>query len=371
MLRKVEKVRKMRKYYIDNIRWLTVVLVVVYHIIYLFNSIPATKVLEPFSQVQYQDSLIYILHPWFMVLLFIVSGMCSRYYLEQKSVRDFISSRTRKLLVPSTLGLIVFQWLQGYINLTIGGAVDNIPKPAVFFVMLFAGIGVLWYIQLLWLFSMLLVLIRKVEKGRLTDFFDHLKLHPLFFVALGFVVWGAAQFLNAPVVTVYRFGIYGFVFFLGYYLFSQERVTDILVRYVLPLGVVSLGLMVANVLVHFGQNYADKPVVNSPLSVTYAWFVCLFVLGFMKKYGNTKTALTDFMNKQSWGLYVFHYLPLSFCGMLLVKYTNLPVVVIYLLTGLTAFTGAYLLNEIISRIPLLRWCVLGIRQKKGKQDVKR
>ena len=29
----------MRKLYIDNIRWITVVLVVLYHVIYMFNGI--------------------------------------------------------------------------------------------------------------------------------------------------------------------------------------------------------------------------------------------------------------------------------------------------------------------------------------------
>ena len=28
----------MRKYYLDNIRWMTVILVVVYHVIYMYNA---------------------------------------------------------------------------------------------------------------------------------------------------------------------------------------------------------------------------------------------------------------------------------------------------------------------------------------------
>mgnify|MGYP004656904131 FL=1 len=40
--------------------------------------------------------------------------------------------------------------------------------------------------------------------------------------------------------------------------------------------------------------------------------------------------------------------------------TNTPEVLVYLLVGIGAFVGAFLLNELISRIPILRWCVLGI-----------
>ena len=47
----------MRKLYIDNIRWITVVLVVLYHVIYMFNGIETFGVIGPFSDVQYQDAV--------------------------------------------------------------------------------------------------------------------------------------------------------------------------------------------------------------------------------------------------------------------------------------------------------------------------
>ena len=110
----------MRKYYLDNIRWMTVVLVVIYHVIYMFNGVQLFGVIGPFSKVQYQDAFLYLVYPWFMTLLFVVSGMSARYYLENHSVKEFIKTRTRKLLVPSTIGLFVFQWILGYFNMKIG-----------------------------------------------------------------------------------------------------------------------------------------------------------------------------------------------------------------------------------------------------------
>ena len=43
---------------------------------------------------------------------------------------------------------------------------------------------------------------------------------------------------------------------------------------------------------------------------------------------------------------------------------NTPEVLVYLLVGTGAFVGAFLLDELISRIPILRWCVLGIVKEK-------
>ena len=111
----------MRKSYIDNIRWLTVILVVLYHVIYMFNGIETFGVIGPFAKVQYQDAFQYIVYPWFMLLLFLVSGMSARFALNNRSAKEFIRNRTRKLLVPSTLGLLVFWWILGYYNLQIGG----------------------------------------------------------------------------------------------------------------------------------------------------------------------------------------------------------------------------------------------------------
>jgi fucose 4-O-acetylase-like acetyltransferase len=104
----------MRKYYLDNIRWITVALVAVYHVIYMYNGVQTYGVIGAFRDVQYQDGVLYLLYPWFMVLLFVASGMTSRYYLEQHSDREFIKSRTGKLLVPGTIGVLIFGCIKFY-----------------------------------------------------------------------------------------------------------------------------------------------------------------------------------------------------------------------------------------------------------------
>lgn len=160
----------MRKTNIDNIRWITVVLVVVYHVIYMFNGIEVFGVIGPISEIRYQDAYQYLVYPWFMLLLFVVSGMCARFSLERHSAKEFCKSRTTKLLVPSTIGLFVFWWILGYYNTLIGGGFGSIsaaPAPIRFFILAVSGTGPLWYSQLLWGFSMILLLIRKIEKDKL------------------------------------------------------------------------------------------------------------------------------------------------------------------------------------------------------------
>ena len=116
----------MRKKYLDNIRWITVVIVVLYHVIYMYNAEGILGVVGKITKldVQYYDVFQYAVYPWIMAILFIVSGISSRLYLEKHSVKEFAKSRTRKLLVPSTIGLVAFQFIQGYLNTRNSDAVN-------------------------------------------------------------------------------------------------------------------------------------------------------------------------------------------------------------------------------------------------------
>ena len=93
------------------------------------------------------------------MMLFIVSGISSRLYLEKHTDKEFVKSRTVKLLVPSTIGLFVFQFIQGYISMSLSNAFDDLKEvPAIikYLIMVLSGSGVLWYVQMLWLFSVML-----------------------------------------------------------------------------------------------------------------------------------------------------------------------------------------------------------------------
>ena len=84
----------------------------------------------------------------------------------------------------------------------------------------------------------------------------------------------------------------------------------------------------------------------------------------MKKWGDKTNSLCAFMTKKSWGLYIFHYLPIAVFGYYQHNYfPNMPVILVYLISAIAAFGGALILYEIISRIPVVRWCVLGLKKK--------
>ena len=107
----------MRKNWLDNLRWFTVLLVMLYHVVYFYNNkgvFGGVGGFDPDSMKQPQDIVLYVLYPWFMMLLFLLAGISARYMLEKRSAKEFRKSRTLKLLVSSTIGLLAFQWITGH-----------------------------------------------------------------------------------------------------------------------------------------------------------------------------------------------------------------------------------------------------------------
>lgn len=210
----------MRKNYLDNIRWSTVILVLIYHVFYLFNTVGVVGSISNTDGIHSFDVFSSFVYPWFMVLLFLIAGISARYSLQKRSCKQFVKEIVTKLLVPSTLGLFVYHWISGYINMKIGGGLEYIPSFLLYPISAISGIGPLWFIQTLFLFSLVLVLIYKLDdKDRLWNIGG--KANGLILVLLLLPIWGATQIGNMPLITVYRFGIYGLAFFLGYFIFSH------------------------------------------------------------------------------------------------------------------------------------------------------
>ena len=363
----------MRKYYLDNIRWITVVIVVIYHVLYMYNAEGILGGLGKITNLTSQpyDIFMYFVYPWFMPVLFMVAGISSRLFLERHTDKEFVKSRTRKLLVPSTIGLFAFQFIQGYVSMSLGTAFTDlaaggVPKPVIFLIMVASGSGVLWFVHLLWIYSMILVLLRKIEQGRLLIIGAKT---PLWMIALFyFPIWGAAQILNTPIVSVYRVGFYFVFFMLGYYVFSNDEVMEKLKNHAILLIVSGVAVCIIFSILYFvvygGMNYADKPVNRGPLYAACAYLGSLAMLGGMARFGDFGNSFTKWMSRKSFGLYVFHYLGISSVALFIAKPGILPAAVCYLLSLAAGFVFGYGLYEIISRIPFFRWAVLGIRKEK-------
>ena len=178
-----------------------------------------------------------------------------------------------------------------------------------------------------------------------------------------FVVWGSAQILNPKYVIVYRFGIYFTVFLLGYFVFSHDEVTDRLIKYRYPLLVVTGILAVMYVVAYWGKENVSIAVLKTAFTNLYAWMAVLTVLACGKQWLGFENKISTFMKRISFPLYVFHYPVLLVTGYFLYQ-SFLPAGMIYMISYVAEFVGAYILYEIIRRIPFVRYLSLGIQKNK-------
>lgn len=350
----------MRRCFLDNLRWGTELLVLVYHVFYLYNAVGVLGGVGGFAPVQPQDALLYFVYPWFMVLLFLIAGASARYALEKQTARAFVRARTRKLLVPSTLGVCVYHFLGGWLNLRLGGALEQIPPALVYPLSVVFGIGPLWFIQLLWLFSVLLLPIRRLDRNdRLYRRCGGATLPVL--LALCLPVWGAAQIGNLPVVTIYRLGIYFTAFLLGYFVFSHDAVQERLARAWLPLLLAAVAAGSAYTLYFFGENYAGDACLRHPFTNAYLWLMTLALLGTGKARWDAASPFGGYMTRSGFGIYVVHYVIVLYVCWALKTFTPLPAVCDYLLACAAVLLLSPAVYELLRRVPVMRWLLFGIR----------
>lgn len=359
----------MRQHYLDNLRWATVLLVLAYHVCYLFNGVGILGNIPGAPNLIACDWFAAAVYPWFMVLLFLVVGMSSRFALEKRTPKEFLKERTAKLLVPSTLGLLVVHWITGYLNIKLGGGLEYIPTFLIYPISALSGTGPLWFAQMLWLFSFIPALVKKLDRG------DQLwtwcgRCSVWVWIPAGFLLlWTASQVGNLPVLTMYRFGIYLVAFLLGYFVFSHGEMTDALTKAAVPLVCLALAAGAGFLLRYGGTNYTAPACLQSYLTNLYAWLAVLALLGLFRRWFDRTNAVCTYLTGVSFGLYVLHY-PVFMCvGTLLTTYFAFPAAINYLILAAVGTALTFAAYEVLRRIPVISFLVLGQKKADTKKTI--
>lgn len=367
-----------RKHWIDNLRWVTVLLVLFYHVFYFYNNKGVFGGIGGFGTYpeckQYQDVVMYILYPWFMPLLFLLAGVSARYALQKQSAKEWFKVRTRKLLVPSTIGLFVFHWMVGYFNTVVAsrqGVFDGVPAIAKYFIMAFSGTGPLWFVQVLWLLCLVLLLVRAIDKNdKLWNWCG--KANFVAIILMGVLFWvGEQTLVQQPrpesldgLWNLYKPGFYLIPFLMGYFVFSHDEVQEKLEKAWIPLMASAVVAGTVLIITTFGQDNTSPQYLGSPLNCLYGWLMCLAMMGWFKAKFDRTGAFAGYMTLNSFGVYIVHYLVIAALGYMMKMHTNLAPWMMYAILFVAVMTIPFVLNEIIKRIPFVRWCVLGIKKEK-------
>ena len=78
-----------RKHYIDNLRNLTILLLFPVHTFMIWNNFGSRFYIWQ-GESKILSTLIVLVNPWFMPILFVLAGMSARYALQKRTTKEFI-----------------------------------------------------------------------------------------------------------------------------------------------------------------------------------------------------------------------------------------------------------------------------------------
>lgn len=128
----------------------------------------------------------------------------------------------------------------------------------------------------------------------------------------------------------------------------------------LPMLIIAVKMGIFYTYYYFGQNYADDVCLKSILTNAYLWATILAIFGCGKALFNRTSKFAAYMTKSSFGIYTVHYLVVLAACYSLKHHTVLPVFAIYLISIISVLVISPALYELLKRIPILRYFILGI-----------
>lgn len=364
-----------RRYHLDWMRVLAILVVFVYHSGRFFNLEDwHVKSAQTYLGV---EVLLAFLGSWGMPFIFVVSGASTFYAIGRRGRGEFVKDRALRLVVPLVVGIFTHIVLQVYLDRVTHGKFHGSFwefLPHYFdglegFGGNFAWTGMhLWYLEMLFIFSLLFLpllwWLRRGSGARLLKRLSarlawpggiYLLALPLMLVAIMLdptTVLGSRNWGGWSIVMQSLFFLYGFV------LVSDEalEVTIQRVRWVsLAVGVaafLTIGLLVA---IAGGIDFStSRDPLFFGLSGLNAWCWITAVWGFGRKHFKAGTPLLWYANEAVLPFYILHQTVLLGVGYFVVRWP-IPDMLKWAAIAVTSFAifvGLYAL--LVRRINVLR-----------------
>ncbi len=345
----------MRKYYLDYLRAIGILLLFPIHTFMIWNNF-GSKFYIWDGENTLLSTMIVAVNPWLMPLLFVIAGMCARYSLAKRKPRQFVKERFAKLLLPFILGMLILVPFQALIaRRFFFGYQGSILSHYSYFFTHFSDLsgydgcftpGHLWFILYLFIISLLsLPIMKYLPYERVAKKLPHRSIAAV--IVLFLPIWLMYYIGN---FGGYSIGKYFLLYLIGYYLFSDETMITSLLRHkklIITLFVLSdLGLMIA----FYQFSYYGDLLVN-----IVGWLGVLVCLLLAKGYINKEIAVLEYLRKGSYAFYLLHQTILVALGYYaLSTFDQLSVQLIIVMFG--SFLLTVLGYELLRKIPCLKIC---------------
>ena len=302
----------MRKHFIDNLRWIDVFLLIPYHAAQAFNTWGEQNYIL-FEPNKIISSFIVFFSPFFMPLLFLLAGMSTRYALKKRTYGQYIIERVKRLIVPFVFGTLVLCPVLAYI-----GDVTNYAYEGNFFghykvfftkwtdLSGFDGgfnVGQFWFLFFLFIISLvsvgIITLTNKIIKKQM-------KAENIPFVVVCLMVIPLPFLYDLLSVGGKSFAEYLYVFLIGYYVMSYDKVIEKAEKYRYVSLAIGIAANIANVYM-FIWSGKDFGTVNGIAKALSEWFMILALIGIGKNKLDYKNKATVYMSQRSFPYFSLHF----------------------------------------------------------------
>lgn len=354
-----------RRYDLDWLRVLGVLLLVPFHVALIFVLEPhAIMYIKDMVNSRVLDRAAGFVYLWHMPLLFIISGSATYYALGFRSASTYIRERILRLLVPFLFGVLTYIPLTTYIRRN--GIVSLRDHYLGFFNFDFNHLdgysgtftpAHLWFILFLFVFSLFtlpLFLVLRTEKGKgVIQTLGKLNQAPV-----SLIVWGIPLALvSASNLLGDKNPLYYFlIFFYGYLLASDIRLQksiDGLTWFALAYGIFEAVFRLAVP----QWRYAEWTWQWTMLGLMFEmgrWMLTLAVLGLGYKFLNRTNKVLRYASEAAMPFYLLHMTFSVLTGYFVIQ-LDAPVAAKYPLIVLTATALTLLAYELVRRWNVTRW----------------
>lgn len=300
----------MRKSYIDNIRWICVLLLFPYHTFMVYNTFGEDFYIKGVD-IQATTTFISAAWPWLMPLMFLLAGVSSAFALKKRTAKEYAKERVSKLLTPFLFGVLLLVPIQTYFaEVFHNGYTGNYFEQYILFFTKPTDLSGyhggftpahLWFILYLFIISMIALPVMMIYQKSTKKLPVHKISLPV--LLLFFVISVFSQMILD--ISGKSIGEYLTYFLLGYFLISNDVIQEKLQKYRFLL----LGIAIPCMLIYTfaGATIGSNNIILYEfLCSFYAWVSILAILGLGKQYLNFTNNATIYLSKSSFSIYVLH-----------------------------------------------------------------
>jgi hypothetical protein len=309
---------------------------------------------------------------WIMPLFFLLSALGVTYALRNRSNREFLSERTRRLLIPFIFGVLFLIPHQVYIervthNQFSGSFIDFLPRYFEGWYAFggnFAWMGLhLWYLGMLFVFSLItLPLFRgwQREPGQLRLGLNRLLSKPgaILLAAIPMALFELTANISPDTIGRRDFGgwsplTYLALFIVGYWVARHDELQEAIYKHRWwAAGLAVLATSIGYFILDSGAS--SFSVAFSILRGFNTWFWLVGILGIGRQFLNFRNRYLEYANQAVMSFYILHQSVIVLVGFWILEW-QMGVFLKFLMLGSISFVLIMLIYEfIVRRISILQ-----------------